>query len=299
MTIFLAAILLFYAWFRWKSPEPTYLRYGRRATADEKPPYYRTRHKPDWVPDAIVYLKAMQPHLSCRDIAHLFNRLYAATRQVTVGKTYVSDIIKRRAYAIADIRRRVRGRQGKPGPLNITWGVDLTGKTDTAGNLHMILGVVDHGSRKNLSLTALKNKTSIAILRVLLDVIENRGAPRFIRTDNESCFTSRLFRFGLRLFGIRHQTTEIHCPWMNGRIERFFLTLKQKLDHWHVPDFQALQQSLAEFRFWYNQVRPHQSLYGRTPAELWHGTDVYRRHSTKVYWFSTWDGLLSGIYIPP
>lgn len=134
---------------------------------------------------------------------------------------------------------------------------------------------------------------------MLLDVIESRGAPRFIRTDNESCFKSRLFRFALRFLGIRHQTTDLHCPWQNPRIERFFGTLKEKLNCWAVPDFDTLNRSLAEFRFWYNRVRPHQSLYGRTPAEVWAGVDVYTKRHRKAYRFDAWDGLLSGIYIPP
>ena len=40
-----------------------------------------------------------------------------------------------------------------------------------------------------------------------------------------SIFTSRLFRFGMWCLKIRHQRTEIACPWQNGRIERFFGTL--------------------------------------------------------------------------
>ena len=33
----------------------------------------------------------------------------------------------------------------------------------------------------------------------------------------------------LRLMGIRHQRIDPHCPWQNGRIERFFGTLKPHL----------------------------------------------------------------------
>lgn len=56
--------------------------------------------------------------------------------------------------------------------------------------------------------------------------------------------------------------------------------------------------ALTEFRFWYNQVRPHQSLYGRTPAEVWNGIDIYRRGSKAALRYDAWDGLLSGIYLP-
>jgi transposase InsO family protein len=33
---------------------------------------------------------------------------------------------------------------------------------------------------------------------------------------------------------IRHQRSDVACPWQNGRIKRFFGTLKQSLDMWEV-----------------------------------------------------------------
>lgn len=122
MTDLLAAIICFCLWLRLRQPDARYVSYGRRVAANEEPRYYRTRRKPDWVPQEIVRLKAMQPNLSCRDIANLFNRMYAARRNMTVGKTYVAGIIKRHAYTIADVRNRVRRRQGKPGRKNGTLG---------------------------------------------------------------------------------------------------------------------------------------------------------------------------------
>ncbi|MFO8024492.1 DDE-type integrase/transposase/recombinase, partial [Thiohalophilus sp.] len=116
------------------------------------------------------------------------------------------------------------------------WGLDLTGKQDTSGTTHNILGIVEHASRASLVLSGLKDKVSLTLLRHLLNAIEQYGKPKMIRTDNESIFTSRLFRFGLWWLGIRHQKTDKGCPWMNGRVERFFGTLKQKLDLWEVDN---------------------------------------------------------------
>jgi putative transposase len=89
----------------------------------------------------------------------------------------------------------------------------------------------------------------------------------------------------------------LHCPWQNGRIERLFGTLKQKLDQWGIAGFNALNGSLAEFRFFYNFVRPHQNLDGRTPAEAWAGKNPFATKIKSEYWFETWDGLLQGYYL--
>lgn len=110
-------------------------------------------------------------------------------------------------------------------------------------------------------------------------------------------FTSWLFRLGLLLLGIRHRRTDPHCPWQNGRVERFFGTLKQKLNRWEVSSLEELNGALNQFRFWYHHVRPHQNLNGRTPAEVWNGIDVYTKRPKRAYWFEAWEGLLQGFYL--
>ncbi|MGH9509739.1 MAG: integrase core domain-containing protein [Terriglobales bacterium] len=57
-----------------------------------------------------------------------------------------------------------------------------------------------------------------------------------------------------------------------------------------------LNAALVPFRFWYNHVRPHQHLAGRTPAEVWAGCD---RPVGDPRWFTAWDGLLGGDYYAP
>ena len=142
--------------------------------------------------------------------------------------------------------------------------------------------------------------------------------PKSIRTDNESCVTSRLFRFGLWWLGIKHQRSALSSPWMNGRIERFFGTLKHSLDQLIVDGCDGLNSALVDFRFFYNHVRPHQHLAGLTPAEVWGGLRwkvkpvagscaIGPANSVaaiaalppvrKEFWFEAWDGLLMGYYL--
>ncbi len=86
---------------------------------------------------------------------------------------------------------------------------------------------------------------------------------------------------------------------MNGRIERLFGTLKEKLNLWEIDSFESLNHSLYLFQFYYNHVRPHQHLEGLTPAEVWQGKTNFNRSNNRVYWFDEWDGLLTGYYLPP
>jgi transposase InsO family protein len=52
----------------------------------------------------------------------------------------------------------------------------------------------------------------------------------------------------LALLGVHLQTIDPHCPWRNGRIERFFGTLKQRLDRIAVADANDLTLKLIAFR---------------------------------------------------
>ena len=110
-----------------------------------------------------------------------FNRRFKNSKQITVGKTYVGQVIKNHQYDIQIIRKKLKHRKPKSLPRNLIWGMDLTGKSDTQNKIHNIFGIVDHGSRANLCLQGLKNKASITLLRHLLDAIEQYGKPKFIR----------------------------------------------------------------------------------------------------------------------
>ena len=245
----------------------------------------------------MIRLKALMPDAGCRLIADTFNRRFAVCKQMTVGKSYVAEAVRRHQYEIQVMRRKIKHARPRPVPRNLVWAMDLTGKADATGKTHTIFGLIDHGSRALLNLATLPNKCSWTLLGYLFLAIGKYGKPRAIRTDNEACFTSHLFNTVLRLSGIRQQRSELHCPWQNGRIERLFGTLKLKLDQWEVASFRALNLSLAEFRFFYNFVRPHQNLEGRTPAETWTGANPFTAKIKNEYWFEAWEGLLQGYYL--
>ena len=159
-----------------------------------------------------------------------------------------------------------------------------------------MLGIIDHGSRACLALRELSTRHSVDILRILFEIVAAHGVPKQLRTDNESIFTSWIFRVSLWLLGASHQRSAPHAPWQNGRIERLFLTLKQciRAREPRAASTDIVQQTdLDLFRAWYNGVRPHQHLNGDVPAEVWAGKKL---RSSKPRYFSAWEGVLTGFY---
>lgn len=268
----------------------------RRAQRPGLGPIYAAA-KPAWVRQEVIRLKALMPLAGCRAISITFNRLFCAQRRTTVGKTFVSDLIRQHRYEIEVVRRRMKNRRPRPAPKNSVWAMDLTGTVTLDGKTRMVLGILEHASRAALRLEALPQKSSWTLLLQLLEAIRCYGKPRTVRTDNEAIFTSRILRAALFFLGIRHQRTDLGCPWQNGRVERFFGTLKEKLDQLTVDSFDSLNNALGEFRFFYNHIRPHQNLCGLTPAEAWAGDDPFIRGPRREHWFEAWEGLLSGYYL--
>ncbi len=255
------------------------------------------------------------PGVGCRKIADAFNRLYNKSKTMTVGKTFVNTTIRQHHYEIKVLRKKIKHLKPKPRPIahNIIWAMDLTGKTDRTGKQHLIISVVEHSSRVALFLGAINSKFSCHLILVLCSLIKQFGTPKCIRTDNEAVFTSKWFTGRLFLLGIRHQTIELHCPWQNGRVERFFGTLKERLNNGEVGSQKQLNEALKLFQFWYNVTCkqgctnavsagmrksgwPHQHLDGRTPTEVWNGVDIKQQGYRESNWFEAWDGLLTGYY---
>lgn len=100
---------------------------------------YRAHPKPAWVRKEIIRLKALMPDAGCRTIAHLFNRRFAVRKQMTVGKIYVADTVRRHQHAILLARQKLKHATPRPVPRNLIWGMDLMVKTDAQVRQHLVL----------------------------------------------------------------------------------------------------------------------------------------------------------------
>lgn len=265
--------------------------------ANPTPAPYRNKRKPAWVVHKVIRLKAFHPQASCRSIEQTFNRLYSVNYGMTVSSSYVHYTIQDHYYEILELRRRFKHRIPRPMTINEVWAIDMTGKGDVFGAVHPILGIVEHGSRKLLSLEALDNKNAWTLLGHLFIAIGRYGKPRQLRSDNDAVFKSRIFRSLLAIAGVKQQFSDPGCPWMNGRVERLFGTLKEKLNRFKIDGRETLSGMLIEFSFWYNAVRPHQHLRGCTPNEIWFRINPYSHAPKSAQYFSAWDGELQGFYL--
>lgn len=278
-----------YALFRGKVP-----RYRRKSG---HPSVRRQGRKPRWVVQDVLRIKALCPKYGHGRVAMAFNRGHAG-RGMSVSRSFVAYTLRNHRYEIACLRRNIRRRLPFGMAKNEIWALDLTGRADRSGRVHAILGVLDHGSRRLLCLKPLARQCAWSLLGYLCLAIAAHGRPRFLRSDNAPVFHSRVFRRGARWMGIRQQFSKPGCPWMNGRIERLFGTLKAVLRPLVFENGQALDELLWKFRFAYDTLRPHSALGGATPDEAWKGIDPGRLPPKGIIWIhSGIDDELGGFYL--
>jgi putative transposase len=257
------------------------------------------RTKPDWVRTAVFDLALVLPGAGYRTIANCFNLQQLAVRghttadslltstSASVSKTFVAKLLTGQRAALAPARLRANARrQARREPVLTTWGMDLTGLPLADGSSITVFGVIDHGSRAILDLQPVATYNSLILLGKLLITMGTLGKPCAVRSDNDAVFKTALFKVMLKLIGVRQQFTDLGSPWQNGRIERFWRTLKSELrtkavksrlngltiqTRMKFASISTMHSLLAAFRFSYNAYRPHQSLGGITPAMVWNG----------------------------
>lgn len=294
IALIVALLCLLFAWYRLRS----YSRRPRRrprfraAPASAAASPFPAR-KPDWVRRAVLDLheRTGQSH---RKLADSFNRLHLARTGISVGRTWVRDLLQQQAYRALHAQQRCKHCAPQAMPNKFEWGLDTTALRDTSSQAHIVLGLVDHGSRLNLMLRTLPRFNTWTLLGSVFLAIGRHGKPAAIRLDNHPVHHAKRFKTVMRWLGIRLRFSQPASPWQNGRIERFFGTLKSHLQGLRFLDAEHAAHGLEEFRLYYNHIRGHQHLGGRTPAEVWHGIDPYRRAPRRCVWFEGWGGRLRG-----
>jgi transposase InsO family protein len=99
--------------------------------------------------------------------------------------------------------------------------------------------------------------------------LRERGVTRIeeVMTDNAYCYRlSNEFQRVLTQLDARHVLIRPHCPWQNGKVERFNRTLQVEWAYRQVFTTNAQRaRALAPWLKRYNYERPHSALGGRPP----------------------------------
>lgn len=69
--------------------------------------------------------------------------------------------------------------------------------------------------------------------------------------------------------GIKHRYIRPYRPQTNGKVERFWRTLNEDLiEGTYFESLEHFKKELLDYNIYYNQLRPHQGIGGKTPQEF-------------------------------
>lgn len=133
------------------------------------------------------------------------------------------------------------------------------------------------GIRKNVALS------TIVVTKLLEKIIARCGAPREILSDNgaEHGSTSKQSKFDhwCAKHDIKHIRSRIHKPTTAGKVERFQQTVQREMPY--------CNNDIELFRYRYNHIRPHMSLQGKRPAEVYFDQQQWLRtpeQKSRTWW---------------
>jgi putative transposase len=165
---------------------------------------------------------------------------------------------------------------------NRVWCADFKGWFRTADGARIDpLTISDAHSRYLLRCQAVEKTNTARVQAIFEAAFREYGLPQAIRTDNGAPFASRAPAGLSRLavwwikLGILPERIAAGHPEQNGRHERMHRTLQQEAAEPPAENRRQQQRTLDHFRKEYNEVRPHEALDMRTPAEVYQPSPRY------------------------
>jgi putative transposase len=200
---------------------------------------------------------------------------------ITVGRRHVATLMKKMGIE-ALYRRPNTSRKHPKHPVfpyllrgldvtraNHVWAMDISYIPMRKGFVYLA-AVLDWATRRVLSWRLSNTLTTDFCLEAVEDALGRYGTPAIFNTDQGCQCTSSDFVDLLRTHGIQ-QSMDGKGRWVdNVFVERLWKSVKYEEVYLHAYESvpQARQGLERYFRF-YNQRRPHSSLDGKTPDQVY------------------------------
>ena len=206
---------------------------------------------------------------------------HLARERISLSRTTIWRILTTNDKVIPQPHKRPRSswQRFTADRPNELWQSDFTHVALLDGTDTEVIGWIDDNSRKLLHLTAHRRITGRIVTDTFTTTATEHGYPAATLTDNGMVYTTRLARGGrgrgdgagnafetlLADLGITQKNGKPFKPTTQGKIERFWQTLKKYLDAHPAASLPELQNTLDAFRHYYNTVRPHRGIGRKTP----------------------------------
>lgn len=196
----------------------------------------------------------------------------------------------RRVYKKLGMARRRKIKRRIPNPEkkmllqpirpNLTWSLDFMEDRLENGRKFRTLNILDDYNREALTIEVDFSFPAYKVVKMVKRVIEWRGIPEEIRSDNGTELIAKDFELFCENSGITHIRIQKGRPNQNGYVERFNRAFREDvLDLNIFENIHQVREKTEEFLDDYNNEHPHDSLGNMSPIEFMN----YRKQKETVY----------------
>jgi putative transposase len=207
-----------------------------------------------------------RPRFGYRRLGVLLRREGHNINLKRVLRLYREESLKLRARKRKRLTSTLRVKPQEPTQINQMWSMDFMHDTLHGGRRFRTLNIVDCCSREALAVEVDTSLSGYRVVRVLQRLLETRGKPQVIQSDNGSEFTGRVLDEWAHKNQIKLHFIEPGKPTQNGVIESFNGKMRDEcLNLEWFTDLQHARDIIENWRIDYNTFRPHSSLNNLSP----------------------------------
>lgn len=171
-----------------------------------------------------------------------------------------------------------------PAEPNQTWSIDFMSDSLVDGRKFRLLNVLDDFNRESLAIEIDTSLPSLRVVRVLENLIQHRGKPTSIRTDNGPEFISHTLQQWCEAHQITLQYIQPGKPTQNAYIERKNGSIRRELLNAYLfYSLADVRNMTEEWRVDYNTERPHKALGYLSPLRYTEKNNKSSLNENKLY----------------
>ena len=215
-------------------------------------------------------LSEEHPRYGYRRIAGLLRR-----EGWKVEKRHIQRLRRAAGLRVPPSKRKVVRRGVSTGlPTKAThrghvWTWDFIADATMRGGALRMLSILDEYTRECHVLRADRALRSEDVLEWLQKAIQEHGAPKYLRSNNNSEFIAKVVRQWLAENCIQTIYIDPGSPWQNGFVESFHGRFRDEcLNREQLWTLTEARVVIEDFRHRYNQFPPHSKLGYQSPADF-------------------------------
>ena len=200
---------------------------------------YQSRKDDSTLREQLIELAREKPRFGYRRLHILLRRAGRQVNHKRVQRVYRAAGLCVRRIRRKRLTRSFTSKQVLSAP-NQEWAIDFASDVAASGQRLRVLSVVDAFTRECLALETDTSMPSRRVTRVLQQIVEQRGAPQFLRSDNgpELCSRHYLAWCTERRIGTIH--IQPGKPTQNGHVEKLSRTIARRM-----PERELVLESLG------------------------------------------------------